>query len=542
MTKLKIDKKALLIVTICLSLCCIGSGTFAAEDKPPVDLKGLEIGIPIETAQGVLKNQWEMDLEIKTGADGGFSLEKKDSIIVNADNNRMVDQILFHTELVDLIFDSDQLTAQELADKLVERHSNMLKVELTDFTPGGGRLVYSVISASNALIRLYYGDGTKKLMLIAANDSGKEAEQPAEDETVSDGHVIGGVAAGDTNIDSYLKTEGEGQKETIPQDAGPFYELDQITHVQENGLIDKNEQVSLEGRYKQIALNNNIPDRFSISKFGNFNGGQVGAVTVSSSGSSMIRFDMNLPGDSVQMGPRGAELPVASGSIWRFDGLVTNLFGYDFYGEPDDPLRFIVIKGKGLTYLFGKGYVVMESGKKVLLHNSGDNSETRFECATGYEKYMTLNGEQACQPVVEAKEEIVARPEKMRSASPTVSQKYEPPVKVRGLPTVVLGVVTLTTGGVLGANAIAKNNIIEDKCKDDPLCETNNKKEIERRDALALSSNVLLISGGVLTATGFIVYGITKYKNKKGHRRTSGIKMTPTIATDSFGATIAGSF
>lgn len=83
--------------------------------------------------------------------------------------------------------------------------------------------------------------------------------------------------------------------------------------------------------------------------------------------SDVVGFKLEYPGDMQPFGRRGPEPPTGHGTVWRFRGKVDNILGVNFHGDKKEILHFVLVDGRGLVYLFGRGEVTLRGGSKVTL-------------------------------------------------------------------------------------------------------------------------------------------------------------------------------
>jgi hypothetical protein len=141
-----------------------------------------------------------------------------------------------------------------------------------------------------------------------------------------------------------------------------------------NDIISSDSQLKIETRFVELMLKSDIKDRFVINSFAgaarkNIPTGENGRVTVCSTGSA-IHVALNLEYSVDRMPvryPGGAVLPTGHGTVWRFKGPVTNIMGFNFNGNPQNCLRFLLIEGHGLVYMYGEGEVALKNGNRVTL-------------------------------------------------------------------------------------------------------------------------------------------------------------------------------
>ena len=112
-------------------------------------------------------------------------------------------------------------------------------------------------------------------------------------------------------------------------------------------------------------------DDFAMGDFTDFARENVpehckGSVTIRGTNTpGVVKFELESPRDRQPVDLNGARLPTGHGSVWRFRGKVEDLRGFSFEGSESDPLRFVLVAGRGLVYLFGSGRVTIRSGGVV---------------------------------------------------------------------------------------------------------------------------------------------------------------------------------
>lgn len=137
-------------------------------------------------------------------------------------------------------------------------------------------------------------------------------------------------------------------------------------------IMSKNFQKKVEDRFIKLVLLSGVEGRFNIYDFVKVARSDIpererGKVTmIETPDSTVIQFHLE-PGDRAPASLSGIEIPMGHGSVWRFKGRVKNIMGFTFVGNESDPLRFILIAGKGLVYLYGSGKVYLRSGTIVSL-------------------------------------------------------------------------------------------------------------------------------------------------------------------------------
>ena len=107
------------------------------------------------------------------------------------------------------------------------------------------------------------------------------------------------------------------------------------------------------------------------------------------------------------------------------------------------------------------------------------------------------------------------------STPPTPSTSPSP-LKTWGWISVGIGGALLVGGGITGGLALGKNADLENKCEADG-CYSSEYDLMDRRDGLATAGTVLIISGGVLAATGIVLL----IAGRDGETESSSVALLP---------------
>lgn len=330
-------------------------------------------------------------------------------------------------------------------------------------------------------------------------------------------------------------------------------ELDRETSQRSNGTLPDMEQVQLESQYRLLFLNESI-SRFTLPEFKFDTSDKMCAATLYDG----AKLKTVLPGDCIAKGEQGELLPTSNGSLWRIEGTSANLNGYTFVGEETDPLRFIVLKEKGLVYLFGKGHVISQDGKKIILHNTtpfGVVTEATSVKQPMAEKPAkpTCNEGESIQTTKDGTEECVAPETSVAAAAVPVGVQEEEtegkqkrkrhPLKVTGAVTFVVGLAATGAGVGLGIGALVRNQRLEDDCSVVPNCEVVFADDIEARDNMAQAATGLLVGGGSLAAVGLTLYIIGRVIEKRNTpAAASELHLSPVFQKNAAGLLLERTF
>jgi hypothetical protein len=115
------------------------------------------------------------------------------------------------------------------------------------------------------------------------------------------------------------------------------------------------------------------------------------------------------------------------------------------------------------------------------------------------------------------------------------------PMRTIGFVTAGVGVAALAGGAVLGLMANGKENDAKSMCRD-TLCPASAESKFDSAQSMATLSNVLLISGGVLTATGIGVIVLGGHKSEPAKSAAVTLRVLPTLSRDSAALWASGSF
>lgn len=132
-------------------------------------------------------------------------------------------------------------------------------------------------------------------------------------------------------------------------------------------------QQGVEDRFIDAVLSSGVEGRFTIYDFVGVARSDIpererGSITMFETGrSDIVGFKAEYPKDGMPFDAGGAYGPFGHGSVWRFKGRVENIGGFTFEGNKSDPLRFILVEGRGLVYLYGSGTVKLKDGTIVSL-------------------------------------------------------------------------------------------------------------------------------------------------------------------------------
>jgi hypothetical protein len=171
------------------------------------------------------------------------------------------------------------------------------------------------------------------------------------------------------------KTEIETRfEDDLKKGSGDLPSITRFVETHPTDSIPSSSQLMIENRFIDLVLASDMKGRFAIPEFAgvarkNIPADQHGRVTIFGTGQSgVVGLHMEYPVDRMPVKfPGGAYLPTGHGTVWRFKGQVTNIMGFNFDGDPKDCLRFLLVEGHGLVYLYGKGRVTLKDGSQVSL-------------------------------------------------------------------------------------------------------------------------------------------------------------------------------
>ncbi len=111
-------------------------------------------------------------------------------------------------------------------------------------------------------------------------------------------------------------------------------------------------------------------------------------------------------------------------------------------------------------------------------------------------------------------------------------------LKTAGWLAAAVGAGTLIGGVVTGVMALGLNAELKEECGDGLCTEENRGGDLDRRDTLAVTTNVMLTVGGTLAVAG----GALLFFSYKGERDRSPVAVSPSVGPGFAGATLTGRF
>lgn len=185
---------------------------------------------------------------------------------------------------------------------------------------------------------------------------------------------------------------------------------------------------------------------------------------------------------------------------------------------------------RGTTPLAGPILVTSGIDHRVTIHNG--NKEV-------YSAIVRLNGEESrtvsfAKPSEE--EEMLAS--SSGTTIPSVADKKGKKLKIAGITLLGVGAAGLIAGAATGGLALSLDDDIQPHCEPDG-CPAEYQDDSERVDNLALSTDILLISGGIIAATGatlLVVYGLRE------RRERNTVAVLPSIAPTQVGLMLTKEF
>ena len=95
-----------------------------------------------------------------------------------------------------------------------------------------------------------------------------------------------------------------------------------------------------------------------------------------------------------------------------------------------------------------------------------------------------------------------------------------------------IGLATVVAGGITGGMALAKNKQLDKDCNGETICDNDFENDEKTRDALGITSTVLIASGAAIATAGIVMLIV----NKK--RTSEQVSVTPVVAPQLAGATL----
>jgi hypothetical protein len=169
------------------------------------------------------------------------------------------------------------------------------------------------------------------------------------------------------------------------------------------------------------------------------------------------------------------------------------------------------------------------------------------------EESNLLNDEQEVMDVFDVGEQKLKEQELKKREQPEepiaeeMPKKKEatPPLRVGGAVTVGLGAAALIAGAVTGGFALNIDKSLDSTKCPDGQCYQEYSDDVDRRDSLALSTNILLISGSAAAIGGvlMVVFSYPEFQPwAKKSQKTEAISVRPIIGRSFVGAAFAWSF
>jgi hypothetical protein len=115
------------------------------------------------------------------------------------------------------------------------------------------------------------------------------------------------------------------------------------------------------------------------------------------------------------------------------------------------------------------------------------------------------------------------------------------PVRLSGFVTAGVGVAALIGGGVTGFLSKQSEDDARAQCNGN-VCALAAREDFDRADSLATLTNVLLIGGGVLAATGVTLIVLGGDSEVSGPAQTARVFLTPTVLPQGGGLGATGTF
>ncbi|MBN2803934.1 MAG: hypothetical protein JXR91_12650 [Deltaproteobacteria bacterium] len=163
-----------------------------------------------------------------------------------------------------------------------------------------------------------------------------------------------------------------------------------------------------------------------------------------------------------------------------------------------------------------------------------------------YTQVLKLNGQQhkvidihvdATKPEQTDETEISEMP---LQNVPVQKEKSMSSVKKAGLITIGIGGAILIGGVITGALAMSINNDVKDDCST-RNCLPDRQGDLDKRDNLAITTNILLGIGAAAAITGVLMITVFD-KRKKRKKRQEKVSIAPSFGNNFAGAIIEGRF
>ncbi|MCK9461406.1 MAG: hypothetical protein M0R80_17385 [Proteobacteria bacterium] len=116
------------------------------------------------------------------------------------------------------------------------------------------------------------------------------------------------------------------------------------------------------------------------------------------------------------------------------------------------------------------------------------------------------------------------------------AQRVGKPLRAVGITALVVGLAAAAAGAGTGIGALVKDKQLEDDCQSNGDCGTSQHDDLDARNDLARSSDVLLIGGGVLAVAGIVLLAVAP------DRETADVELAPVAGPNAVGARLTVRF
>ncbi len=131
-------------------------------------------------------------------------------------------------------------------------------------------------------------------------------------------------------------------------------------------------------------------------------------------------------------------------------------------------------------------------------------------------------------------------PPQKATSSKTDKKKKTPLIRILGWAGVGVGVAALGAGAATGGIALSKSRDLESACVEN-ICPADKRDEKDSKDASALSSDVLIGVGAVVTGAGAALL-IWSYLSKKNRTEKQTVWVTPAVGDSTAALAVSGRF
>ena len=216
-------------------------------------------------------------------------------------------------------------------------------------------------------------------------------------------------------------------------------------------------------------------------------------------------------------------------------------------------LKVTVSPGGASVFVDGESLDKGSVGQKIVLGPGEHMVKVQLDGYEPQERKVTLPSRSDQTERFELKKQVVAvapvvKPEPKPKPKPAVESTDQPSLtpsnglKIAGGLITGIGGAMLITGIITGAVSKKKQGELDDLCTD-KVCDDSSYKGIEdKRDTLALTTDIMLIGGGVIAVTGVIIL-IAGNKNQETQDAPSlATMLTPVASPNYVGLSLKRSF